>query len=54
MVKESTAFIAGPNKENGQFMLKRPKLHNGFWEEFLKAPLEVKVAGYLISSWAFF
>ena len=29
-MKESTVFIAGPSKENGQLMLKRPKLLNGF------------------------
>ena len=30
VVKESTAFIGGPSKEDRQFMLKRPKLHDPF------------------------
>ena len=28
--KESTAFIVGPSKENGQPILQRPKLPSGF------------------------
>lgn len=30
VVKESTAFIVEPSKEDGQLMLKRPELHDGF------------------------
>lgn len=30
VVKERKAFVAGPNKENGKLMLKRPELSDGF------------------------
>ena len=48
-MKESTAFIAGPSKENGQLMLKRSEL-NGFQERVFKG----NIWGEGCSSWNFF
>jgi len=36
VVKERKAFVAGPNKENGKLMLKRPELSDGFKGRALK------------------
>ena len=44
----------GPSKENGQLMLKRPELPDGFWGRAFKGKVREGVAGYLISSWTFF
>ena len=35
----SEVFIAGPVKENGQFMLKRPELPDGFQGRSLKGSI---------------
>ena len=35
-MKESAEFIAGPSKEYGQLMVKRPELPMAFKERFLK------------------
>lgn len=36
VVKERKAFVAGPNKETGKLMLKRPELFDGFKGRALK------------------
>ena len=42
MVKASTAFIIVPSQENGQLMLKRPKLLSGFQGSVLKGNIRGK------------
>ena len=54
VMKESTAFIAGPSKENGQLVVKRPKLPSDFWQRVSKGKVKESVSGCLISSWTFF
>ena len=50
--KESTAFICrAPCKENGQLMLKRPELPNGFQGRAFKATFGVKVRGGMNFFW---
>ena len=49
-MKESTASIVGPSKENGQLMLKRPKFSDGFQGRVLKDSVKETVTGCVISS----
>ena len=48
-MKESTVFIVGPSKENGQLMLKRSELPGGFQGRVFKGKMRERVAGCLIS-----
>lgn len=43
--KESTAFMQLPGKEEGQLMLERPKLPDGFQVKVLKSTIGVRVRG---------
>lgn len=43
--KESTAFMQLPGKEEGQFMLERPKLPDVFQVKVLKSTIGVRVRG---------
>lgn len=43
--KENTAFMQLPGKEEGQFMLERPKLPDGFQVKVLKSTIGVRVRG---------
>lgn len=45
------AFIAGPSKENGLLMLKRPELFDGFGGRVLKTAFGVKVVGGMTFFW---
>ena len=47
-------YCKPPSKENGQVLLKRPELPDGFWGRAFKGKVREGVAGYLISSWTFF
>ena len=49
-MKESTVFIAGPSKENGQLILKRPEPPDGFQERLFKDSVRERVTGCMISS----
>ena len=49
--KESTAFIAGcPSKENGQLMLKKPEILDGFQDSVFKDSVRERFSGCVISS----
>lgn len=50
MVKENTAFISRPSKDNEQLMLKRPETPDGFQERFFKDIVWERVTGFMISS----
>lgn len=55
VVKGSAAFISRAlSKENGQLLLKRPEVPDGFQGRVLKAAFGVRVAGGMSSSWTFF
>ena len=51
-MKESAVFTAGT--KNGQLMLKRPELPDGFQGRVFKDRVRESVVGCAISSWTFF
>ena len=53
-MKGSAVFIAGPSKEFGQLMLKRPEISDGFQGKVSKDRVRERVAGCMISSRTFF
>ena len=51
VVKENTAFIAGPSKENRQVMLERPELPDGFQGIVFKGNVWGRAAGCMTVFW---
>ena len=54
MVKKSSVFIAGHQKEYRWLMLKSPKLHDGFQGKTFKDRVRERVAWYMINLWTLF
>ena len=50
-VSSTEGFIAGPGKENGWLMSKKPKLPEGFQQRTFKGQMRAGHGGLLQTSW---